>query len=69
MFYRTYNESGQGPTLESTTYYYGNDLGNVSRVVTDKENTGTGERQSEPTWLVYAKKWMSGLLCAGRFAT
>ena len=54
MFYRTFNASGDGPTLESTTYYYYNDLGNVVRVVTDKENTGPEERRFDSTSLVYA---------------
>ena len=55
MFYATYNTSGQSSTLESTTYYYYNDLGNVTRVVTDKENTGRhrlrkgkGDRAKKP---------------------
>lgn len=55
MFYATYNTSGQSSTLESTTYYYYNDLGNVTRVVRGKEHTGTGERQFNSTSLVYAK--------------
>ncbi len=54
MFYVTYNTSGQSSTLESTTYYYYNDQGNVTRVVTDKENTGPGERRFDSTSLVYA---------------
>ena len=55
MFYATYNTSGQSSTLESTTYYYYNDLGNVTRVVRGKEHTGTGERQFNSTSLVCAK--------------
>ena len=55
MFYATYTVSEQSSTLESTTYYDDNDLGHVTRVVTGKENTGTGERQFDSTWLVYAK--------------
>ena len=39
MFFATYNTSGHSSTLESTTFYYYNDLGNVTRVLTDKENT------------------------------
>ena len=54
MFYVTYNTSGQSSTLESTTYYYYNDQGNVTRVVTDKEGTGPGERRFDSTSLVYA---------------
>ena len=55
MFFATYNTVGQSRGLASTTYYYYNDLGNVTRVLTDKENTGPGERQFDSTWLVYAK--------------
>ena len=55
MFFATYNTSGHSSTLESTTDYYYNDLGHVTRVVMDKENTGTGERQFNSTLLVYAK--------------
>ena len=54
MFYATYTVSEQSSTLESTTYYDDNDLGHVTRVVTGKENTGTGERQFDSTWLAYA---------------
>ena len=42
-----------------------NDLGNVSREVTEKENTGTGERRFDSTSLDLREKWIGGLLCAG----
>ncbi len=55
MFYATYNTSGQSRGLASTTCHFSNDLGHVARVVTDKDDTDTGERQLDPTWLAYAK--------------
>ena len=54
MFYKTFNASGGGPTLESTTYYYYSDLGNVTRVVTETEDPGPEEPRFESTALVYA---------------
>ena len=39
MFFATYNTVGQSRGLASTTYYYYNDLGNVTRAVMVKENT------------------------------
>ena len=46
MFYATYNTSGRSSTLESTTYYYCNDFSYVTRVVTDKGDTGLAFGQS-----------------------
>ncbi len=42
-------------TLLSTTYYYYNDQGNVTRVVTDKENILPWEPRFEATRMVYAR--------------
>ena len=69
MFYATYNTSGQSSTLESTTDYYDNDLGNVTRAVTDKENNAPGERRFGWTWLGLREEWIGGWLFAGHFAT
>ena len=51
MYYETFDTSGGGQVLESTTYYFYNSSGNVTRVVTNQE----GSNEYEATLLSYAR--------------
>ena len=51
MYYETFDTSGGGQVLESTTYYFYNSSGNVTRVVTNQE----GSNEYEATLLNYAR--------------
>ena len=51
MYYETFDTSGGGQVLESTTYCFYNSSGNVTRVVTNQE----GSNEYEATLLGYAR--------------
>ena len=51
MYYETFDTSGSGQVLESTTYYFYNSNGNVTRVVTNEE----GSNEYQATLLSYAR--------------
>jgi len=57
MSYQTFDAAG----LDSTTYYYYNDCGNVTRVVTDEEATDN----YTSTWLEYARNGRAVIYAVG----
>ncbi len=54
MYFETFDTSAHGHELVSTTYYYYNDYGNITRKVTRLANPEPGEREYQATYLRYA---------------
>ncbi len=54
MYFETFDTSAYGHELVSTTYYYYNDYGNITRKVTQLANPEPGEREYHATYLKYA---------------
>ncbi len=55
MYFETFDTSGGGYELVSTTYYYYNDYGNVTRKVTELADPEPEEKRYQSTYLKYAK--------------
>ncbi len=54
MYFETFDTSAYGHELVSTTYYYYNNYGNITRKVTQLADPEPGEREYHATYLKYA---------------
>ncbi len=54
MYFETFDTSGAEAELVSTTYYFYNDYGNVTRKVTELADPEPGEKRYRSTYLKYA---------------
>jgi len=54
MKYAVYDAPGPGETLVSTTYFYYNDVGNPTRIVTETEDPEPGQPKYSATLMNYA---------------
>ncbi len=54
MYFETFDTSGAEAELVSTTYYFYNDYGNVTRKVTELADPEPGEKKYRSTYLKYA---------------